>query len=79
MRATIEFSDDLSQRVEEYLRAHHEVDLNRLIERAVEREIAQPDPEALLALCDIVGRFPRPNAIPMEERQPEDRVTDYVR
>jgi len=79
MRATIELPDPLAKEVGTYLEQHKDMTLDRLIERAVRREIAQPDPEALLAMVNLVGRFPASSRIPDEERQPEDRVTDYVR
>jgi hypothetical protein len=78
MRANIELPDYLAEEIQAYLQQHQDVSLDRLVERAIRREIAQPEPEALRAMVNLVGRFPPPNRIPLEERQPEDRITDYV-
>jgi hypothetical protein len=76
MPMTIQLSDRLTEEISAYLRQHDDMDLERLIERAVKREIAQPDPEALRAMVNLVGRFPAPRPVPLEDRQPEDRYTD---
>jgi ribosomal 50S subunit-associated protein YjgA (DUF615 family) len=78
MCATIPIPDSLAEEISAYLRAHQDLSLERLVERALRRELRQPEPEALRAMIDLVGRFPRPNRIPPEERQPEDRIDDYV-
>jgi hypothetical protein len=78
MRATIDLPDALADEISTYLQEHDDMSLERLVERALRREIAQPNPEALLAMVNLVGRFPPPDRIPPEERQPEDRITDYV-
>lgn len=78
MRATVEFPDGLAEEITAYLESHDNMSLDRLVERAIRREIAQPEPEALRAMVNLVGRFSSLQRIPMEERQPEDRIDDYV-
>jgi hypothetical protein len=79
MCAMIEIPDSLAGEIEAYLRDHQDESLEWLVQRALKREIRQPDPEALRAMVDLVGRFHSLDPIPPEQRQPEDRVDDYVR
>ena len=78
MCALIQIPDNLAEEINAYLTAHQDLSLDRLVERALRRELRQPEPEALRAMVDLVGRFPPPNRIPPADRQPEDRFDDYV-
>lgn len=77
MRKTIYLPDDLAAEVDEYLSLHKSETLSSLIQRAIRREVAPRDPSAILKLIGLVPKDAPRKVVPMEERQPEDRYTDY--
>jgi len=79
MRKTIELPDDLAAEIEEYLDMHRNETLSSLVERALKREVAPKDPDAILKLIGLIPKDAPRRVIPMDERQPEDRYTDQER
>jgi hypothetical protein len=53
MRASIELPDHLAEEIRAYLHRHKDMSLDMLVARAIEREIAEPDPEALRAMVTL--------------------------
>ena len=77
MRKTIYLPDDLAAQVDDYLAIHRSETFSSLVQRAIKREVAPKDPSAMLKLIGLVSKDTPRNVVPMEERQPEDRYTDY--
>jgi hypothetical protein len=76
VRKTIYLPDDLAAQVNEYLDIHRNETFSSLVQRALKKEVAPKDPEALLKLIGLVKKGTPRNVVPMDERQPEDRYTD---
>lgn len=54
MKRTIYLPEPVARRAEAYLQEHPGLTLSTLVQRALERELAPPDPRALLELAGLV-------------------------
>jgi hypothetical protein len=69
MKRTLYIPEELSKRIDAYLKIHPEMTFSRLGQRALEREVGDRDVRRLLRLAGIVKSAP----VPARERA-EDRV-----